>query len=493
MPQAPPSTPDSDLPPEYAALLGPATPAAQAPTDTDLPPEYAALLQPAKAQPSQGAGWGRALGLAARAGVEGLAAFPVLAGNAGIQLGNILNNSGLLPPSERGNEIQPIDLQGLLNKAGFPQPTGTQEKVEDFIESGLLGSRLPTGVPQTPPLAGPQALKQAVFQAGRNEGLVAPPSAVNPTFTNRILGGIAGKLKLQQEAMQRNQPITNTVAAREVGENSGAPLTQDALSDVRNQAASAGYGPVRAFGQMKTDQKFNDALDQLTASAEGANRSFPGITPANSELQNVVTALKQPTFHSADAVDALSQLRSLANDAYGAGKASLGKAYKGAAGALEDLVERNLDNAGQDGKATLQAFRDARTQMAKTYSVGKALEPSGDVNAANLASQVKRNKPLSGGLATVGNFAAAFPKAMAVPKESYENVSPLDIYGATIAALEAHNPMPLAIPLTRAGLRSYLLSNRGQAAALPKAFKPQTNVGLLGGLGTVAGSGLLSP
>ena len=475
----------------------PAAPSAQDPVDALFSGASAAQNQPTA---PQSAGWPRALGLAGRAVTEGLTALPVLAGNAGIQAGNLLNNHVLphLGIPAPNNELQPVDLQSVLNSAGFPQPQGLQEKAEDVIESGLTGAKLPTGVPEGAPANfvanSQQALKQAALTNAQKQGYVVPPSAANPTFMNRLLGGVAGKLKLQQEAMQRNQPVTDALAARGLGQTSGAPLTPGSLSAIRSEADAAGYAPVRAFGQMKNDQQFSDALDALTKSAQGANSAFPGIKPPQTALEGVVTALKSaPTFDSSGAVDTLSYLRSLGDDAYGAGQKSLGGAYKGASKALEDLIERNLQGAGQDGQQLLANFRNARTQMAKTYSVGKALEgDTGTVNARNLASQFNAGKPLSGDLRTIGQFSAAFPKATMVPKESFENVSPLDLYGSIIAAAETHNPLIAGLPLTRAGLRQYLLSSKGQARAIAPPYAPRTNMGLLCAI-PAAGSGLLAP
>lgn len=370
----------------------------------------------------------------------------------------------------------------------LPAPSTTADKAANFVSTALLSSRLPApqASEQAPANFDPNALKNLQLKQFQKEGLVTPPSTANPSFTNRLLGGLAGKLKVQQGASIQNQPMFQELAARALGQNPDAALTPGALDTIRSEASAAGYEPLRNFGQMSADETFTKAIDSLTAAAKGATRSFPGIKPA-SPADDVLAALKQPTFDSGDAIDATKVLRDLANDAYGSGNKSLGKIYKSAKSALEDLMQRNLENAGES--SLVDAFKAARQQIAKTYSVQKALVgDTGQINAKALANQLDSGK-LSGDLATIARFAKAFPKASQVPTESFETISPLDAYGSAIAAAASGSPAPLMVPLTRAGLQSYLLSPAGQARAfIPSEAAPKT----LGGLGLLNGvSGIL--
>lgn len=456
---------------------------------------------------------GRQVALGGRAVAQGVAGLPLMAMDTGVGMRNLVTNvaNGNWPKLADFNpwaapgtgSPQPYELPSqTFNKSltdmGVPEPQNAGEKIGGLLVSAAAGGKLPApqAATQAPAAfnAGQSLLKNGILESAQKEGLVVPPSTANPTFLNRLMGGVAGKLKVQQAATINNQPIFNQLAAKALGQNPDAPLTSGALKVIRKEAADTGYAPVRSFGAMKTDDQFFKILDGLTQSAQGAEKSFPGIKPANSQLDTVVTALKQPTFDSADGVDAISHLRSLADDAYTGGQGSLGKAYKGAASALEDLIERNLKNGGPQRTDILQGFRDARTQIAKTYSVGKALNSeTGDVNAVALANQLKAGKPLSGDLKTVASFARAFPKASKVPTESYEPISPIDTYGSAIAAGASHSALPLGLPLTRAALQRYLLSPAGQARAITQVPQPQTSTGLMGGFPALTGSGLLGP
>lgn len=384
------------------------------------------------------------------------------------------------PPSGNYEGLTPAFDRSI--DAAYAPPEGLMGKGAELVSSSLVGARMPApGINNAAP-AGftrpAQALKDSALQAAQREGYVVPPSSNNPSFGNRLMEGIAGKAKLSQEAMMRNQPVTESLAARALGQNPDVPITQGALAEIRGTAAQAGYGPVRAAGQMTADPKFVADLSGLTKTGEGATRM--GVKSAN-PADEVITALKgNKTFDASDGVDTIQYLRTLADDAYGAGQKSVGKAYKSAAKALEDLIERNLSGRGEDGQAALKGFRDARQRIAQTYTAGKALtDTEGTVNALSYGNAVKKNLPLVGDQKTIGEFAARFGKFAGVPKEIYPSISPLDVYGSAISSGVTGSPLPLMLPLSRVALREYLLSQAGQARAIPKAFKPPDDMGAL--------------
>ena len=64
--------------------------------------------------------------------------------------------------------------------------------------------------------------------------------------------------------------------------------------------------------------------------------------------------------------------------------------------------------------------------------------------------------------------------------ENFPALSPIDAYGAAGVAGVTDSALPLLYPLTRIGLRDYLLSPAGQARALPQAYRTPETLGLLG-------------
>lgn len=470
-------------------------------------PEAAPWEDYKKAPPVKQASMAVKLGSAAvRPAIKAIASLPLMAADAGVGTVNAIKQ---LIAEKRGPRLNDFNPFATPPAGDFPLPSqtfnqaldsvtaapeGLMGKGSEFVSSALLGSRIPapTGVQQAPAGFTPpgQALKDASLAAAQRKGYVVPPSSNNPTFMNRMLEGISGKAKLSQEAMMRNQPVTERLAATALKQNSDAPITQGALAAIRGEAYQAGYAPVKGAGEMATDSKYIDDLVSLTKTGEGASRAFPGLKPKG-PIDDLVQSLTQEKFDAGDGVDAIAYLRQLADDAFSSGRSSDGRAYKGAAKAIEDVVERNLAGRGDDAKDLLQKYRESRQLIAQTYTAGKALtDADGTTSALVYGRELLKGKPLVGEQKTIGQFASRFGKFAAVPKEIYPSISPLDVYGSAISAGVTQSAAPLMLPLSRVGLREYLLSQAGQARAIPKAFQPQNTLGTLSAypqLGLMAG------
>jgi hypothetical protein len=114
-------------------------------------------------------------------------------------------------------------------------------------------------------------------------------------------------------------------------------------------------------------------------------------------------------------------------------------------------MDRNLAEAGQP--EVLQAFRDARVRIAKTFTAEKALNPAtGNIEASKIGAMFKKDKPLTGGFATVGKAAAAFPKALAENKTSMPGISPLDYMGGGGRWRDGNPLAMLAVPAASSAL-----------------------------------------
>ena len=114
----------------------------------------------------------------------------------------------------------------------------------------------------------------------------------------------------------------------------------------------------------------------------------------------------------------------------------------------------------------LNKFREARQLIAKTYSVEKALNPAtGTVNAANLAAQLKKGKPLSTELKDIAEFNLQFPKATQTTEAmgSLPQLSPLDFATGIIAGSNTGGVgagAMLARPIARSMALSPMVQNR---------------------------------
>lgn len=432
--------------------------------------------------------------------VKGVASLPLMAMDTGVAAKNLVSSlahgyrptlsdfnpfaaskTGPAPPWE-------TELPSTTFNRGLDQltvaPEGRANRVGEFVSSALVGSRVPApqAAQQAPSGFVPpaQALRDAALARAQREGYVVPPSSNNPTFANRLMEGVAGKAKLTQEAMMRNQPTTEGLAARALGQNPEVPITQGALATIRSEAQAAGYDPVRAMGQITPDLKFQVDLSTITKAGQGAARM--GIKAPNTTVDGILDALKNnKSFDASDGIDSIQYLRTLADDAFSSGSNSVGREYKAAAKAIEDVIERNLAAKGEDAAGILNGYRGARQLIAQTYTAGKALtDDVGTTSALKYAGELRNGAPLVGDQRTIGQFASQFGKFAKPPQEIYPSISPLDTYGAAITSGLTGSAAPLMLPLTRMGLREYLLSSAGQARAMPKAFAPQQTMGLLG-------------
>lgn len=437
----------------------------------------------------------RTAGLFGRTTVNALTALPRLAMDAGIEGRNIYeratqprNLSSLIAPKQPVQyELPSQTWNAALNEWGLPQHQGL-EKVGDVVGQMAIGGRLPapSAAQQVPANFNPQSVRDITLQASQQAGYTVPPATAKPSFLNKVLEGAAGKLSTAQAASAKNQQTTQELAKRAVGLT--GEVTPTALDDVAAQAFQKGYMPVRSVGTMRADAQYVKDLANVAQRFEGASKSFPEA--AKNDVAGLVKNMQKQSFETDSAVDMISILRDRAKAAYRSGDDGLGGAYRGISKALEDAIERGLARRGKDGAEILKNFRDARQLIAKTHSVGDALNAStGTVSATKLAQQLGRGKPLSGDLRTIAQFGQAFPKAAREFNESLPGISPLDF--ATSGGLSAitKNPWYLGGAFLRPGIRETILSPAGQRALTQPGtpLQPQTPLALLYGAGGLLG------
>jgi hypothetical protein len=401
--------------------------------------------------------------------------------------GNLAGNVALLAPTAMIPGAATIPGAAAIGAAtGALQPSvSTKETMTNMALGGAGGAAGQAIANKVPGLLqgrvdaakatqGANAQKFAAARAGAKEGYVIPPADLEPGALSEAVSGLSGKIKTAQVASQRNQQVTDRLAREAIGLKAGDQLTADTLQTIRNQAATQGYAPIRSAGTVQADQQLGTALDAIVATRKGASRSFPGLGKTNmhgqpvDEIVDLVDALRVKQFDAGDAIDATKVLRETADKAYRAGDRELGKASKGAANAIEGMLERHLQVAGNPD--ALKAFRDARMLIAKTYTVQKGLNTeTGQIAANKLAAELAKGRPLSGELKTVAQMATAFPKATQALKEAPKAVSPLDFAVATTMGASTGNPLAALMLGARPLARNALLSGTAQARSLKQA------------------------
>jgi hypothetical protein len=172
-----------------------------------------------------------------------------------------------------------------------------------------------------------------------------------------------------------------------------------------------GYEPLKSIGEIAPGNGFNSALDDIAKSYTGKG-TIPAIE--KKDVSALVNAHKSNSFDAGDAVDAIRILRDDAASAFQKGDNALGKANKAIANAYEDAIDTALAGSGQ--QELLGAYRNARQNIAKSFTVEKAIrEGSGTLDARVLARELQKGAPLSGDIKTAAQFANVFDKAAQPP------------------------------------------------------------------------------
>lgn len=350
------------------------------------------------------------------------------------------------------------------------------------------------GAAKAAQLTAANEVRDGAITASRAAGYTIPPASANPTFTNSALEGFAGKLSTAQSAAIKNQPVTNSLVRSALRLPDDAPLTRDTLVGIRKEAAQA-YSAVRGLGQITPDTEFLQSVDDVGARFASAAKDFPKVV--GKEASDLVDSFRVKQFDANSAVDAIQVLREQAEanlTAFAKGsEKSLGRAQRQLADALEAQLERYASATGTP--EMVASLREARTLIAKTYSVEKALrDGTGNISARELAKQLAKGKPLSSELRTVAVMGQNFPKAVQDVTSSMPGVSPLDFgLAGTVGALTG-SPAALAMVAGRPTVRSMILSPAYQRMAVnaPNYGPGMLSRGTVGLLGRPAGQAAIT-
>jgi hypothetical protein len=380
----------------------------------------------------------------------------------------------------------------LSSAAAQQATTGTINPAQVLNEAAVGGiMTAPTatvGALTTP--KGPANLTQAQLVAERAiaEGATLPPTQVNPSMINRIIEGISGKQQTAQIASVKNQQLVNQQARKALGLAPDVEITPQVLQQFRQEKGLA-YDALRSNPAYYADKQFFVDLNKEI----GRLQSMKSLD-VSAEL-NLLNNLKQMNFGGDELVESIKRLRDSAqtnsSPLANARDKDLGRAQKFAAKQLESLAERNLQNFNQPD--VMKNFRQARQDIAKSYTIEKALNATtGNVSGADLGNLARKGKIVPAELQTLANAAGAYPSAFQNVARigSVPGFSPLDIGTAGVASAAAGNPSVLLSAATRPTLRSISVSPTFQRNMLPSSqaqpqgllnrvtSNPMTNYGL---------------
>jgi hypothetical protein len=229
------------------------------------------------------------------------------------------------------------------------------------------------------------APKRAVLETAQKAGYVVPQSEVASTFWNNRLEGIAGKAALNQESVLRNQQAVTAQARKAIGIADDVPLTGRVIDD----AIKAQYKP------------YEDIAALPTPPSPARGYSAPhSVINSKALLEELKQARhdSQAWYKTAEAQGGNPEMVATA------------KALSNRAKAIEKEFENRAIAAGKP--ELVPQLREARTNIAKVYSVDKARNvATGEIDPRIIGAQLdKAPKKITGELKQIGEFQQAFPK-----------------------------------------------------------------------------------
>jgi len=311
--------------------------------------------------------------------------------------------------------------------------------------------------------------KAKTLRAAQAEGYVTPPSQAGAGWLNARLESVAGKAALNQDALARNQEVTNRVALRGTKLPAGEQATHEGLARLRADAGRLGYAPIDQIGEMQITPgyvgKIKDIENQYgNQDSRVSSLRFPRVNELASELTS-------GNMTGAEANRLIKQLREsgnqTANAPYGSdqGSQALGKAQLASSKAIEGLIDDHLLQFGPSN--VVPQLRASRQEIAQLHTLEKALNPgTGDVNAQVFAQRMNAGKPLSGDQELIAKFAKAYPQ-LTKPSAGAPTpgVSAIEAFAVPIASALGHGATGNAsgllaggVPLLRSPVRNLLLS-----------------------------------
>lgn len=297
------------------------------------------------------------------------------------------------------------------------------------------------------------SMRDATVSDARAAGYTIPQSIYDPGFIGNRLESIGGKLAIKQEAAHRNQEVTNKLARETLGLSDDTPISVGTLERIRAENGKV-YQEVGQLSKVAADdlQALKQARSDAKAWYESYNRS------ANPE------------------------------------QLAKAKEYNDIATMLEQSLEQHAANAGKD--ELIPALREARKNIAQTYTVERALnKATGDVSAPVLGRLFDKQKPLSGGLETIGKTHSGFSQVMGEGvKTPAAGVSKSEAILGLLAGLAGsgvtqspYGAVAATLPLMSHPARALALSKLLQR---PKTYSPGFTPQLVPRLGrTLPGSG----
>lgn len=250
--------------------------------------------------------------------------------------------------------------------------------------------------------------KNLKIATARGIGLKIPPTEGGGPV-GKVLEGVSGKIQTEMAFSRANAKVINKTAAKDIGLNDKQPLTEGNIERLKQKEFKT-YDRVKNVGRITADEEFRQELEKVKERTEQAQEDYPGDT--NEKIDKEIAKFNRPGADSSSMLEKVKSLRQRAGKNMQSADAEtfeLGIAQKKIATALENQIDRHV---AVTDPGLIGDFRASRQRLAKIYNVEDALGPNGNLSAAVLKRQYDRGVPLSGGLKSIAESYAEFPKVM---------------------------------------------------------------------------------
>jgi hypothetical protein len=350
-----------------------------------------------------------------------------------------------------------LPLKGAYRAATGAERASTTAANAAAAQAAAAKAAAPRPVPTTP-----AELLQQSLDNGKAVGYQSTPNYdPQASLLERAGQGIAGEAQTMKGARGQNQPVTNALAARAIGQDPASLITHPGLAAIRKAAVEQGYEPIQNLpGDIAADTQYL-RQNQAIKSTHGNELS------GNPDVVATADLLNRATFSPSVILDHISALRSRASDAFSAGRSDAAVAFRKQASELESLLDRHLQDQDNLPTGMLTKYRAARQLIAKTHTIGDNLNPStGNVNAAGIGQALKDGVPLEGDLKTIADFANSAPPLATVPNGTPQITSPINTMAGTMAAHSTGGLSLALIPGARAFATKFLERHNSNPALL---------------------------
>jgi hypothetical protein len=235
------------------------------------------------------------------------------------------------------------------------------------------------------------ATMDATIKQSLDAGYTIPRSLYNPSALSNTLESVGGKAATLQDAAKRNQARTNDLAKQYLGLPEDVAFSKQLINDLKI-SKSAPY--------KQAEQLPSGVVGQSTTKSMGTGKSTTKdiVKDGKSLVSEINEAREAAQGYWADARTGSNRNESK----------RLAKAKQDEVSNLESQLETlaKINNMPD----LVQNLRQSRVELAKIYSIDRALNTStGDVIAADLRNQWIKDAPFTKEAKAIAEFGDAFP------------------------------------------------------------------------------------